>query len=120
MEQITNLNTEFLDFEKAKVQTLTLEQLKRTHEENDIMGHPLKGMYHWQVIEMCRDIAERHGLKMKIEEIFAAQNRDKSQPGVVLLPEVEKRYGYKADKMEIPNVLPQNIAMNKFLDNYLI
>ena len=68
MEQITNLNTEFLDFEKAKVQTLTLEQLKRTHEENDIMGHPLKGMYHWQVIEMCRDIAERNGSSQRRTE----------------------------------------------------
>ena len=111
MEQITNLNTEFLDFEKAKVQTLTLEQLKRTHEENDIMGHPLKGMYHWQVIEMCRDIAERHGLKMKIEEIFAAQNRDKSQPGVVLLPEVEKRYGYKAVEAHVLRRVYANIRI---------
>lgn len=29
----TTLNNKFFDFEKAKVQTLTLDQLERTHKE---------------------------------------------------------------------------------------
>lgn len=114
MEQIQIKNTEFLDFEKAKVQTLTLEQLKRTHEENDTLGHPLKGMYHWQVIEMCRDIAAKHGLKMQISEIFAAQNRDKTQPGVIRLPEVEKRFGYKSVESHVLRRVYANIRILDF------
>lgn len=111
---IANTNTEFLDFEKAKVQTLTLDQLKRTHMENDILGHPLKGMYHYQIIEACRDIAMSHGLKLQIEEIFAAQNRDRSQPGVVILPEVEKTYGYKAVEAHVLRRVYANIRILDF------
>lgn len=38
----TTLNNKFFDFEKAKVQTLSLDQLARTHKENDIYGKPLR------------------------------------------------------------------------------
>ena len=54
----TTLNNKFFDFEKAKVQTLSLDQLARTHKENDIYGKPLRGIYHYdllnQIIGMCR------------------------------------------------------------------
>lgn len=53
----TTLNNKFFDFEKAKVQTLSLDQLARTHKENDIYGKPLRGIYHYdllnQIIGMC-------------------------------------------------------------------
>ena len=38
-------NSQFLDFETARVQVLTLDQLQRTHKEDDIYGKPLKGIY---------------------------------------------------------------------------
>ena len=53
----TTLNNKFFDFEKAKVQTLSLDQLARTHKENDIYGKPLRGIYPYdllnQIIGMC-------------------------------------------------------------------
>lgn len=105
------MKTEMLNFEEAKVQTLNIGQLKRTHMENDIMGRPLKGIYHWEVIEAVRDIALSHGLKAQIEEIFAAQNRDRTQPGVVILPEVEKRYGQKAVEAHVLRRVFANIRL---------
>lgn len=39
------------------MQTLSLDQLARTHKENDIYGKPLRGIYHYdllnQIIGMC-------------------------------------------------------------------
>lgn len=109
--QTIEMNNEMLNFEEAKVQTLNIGQLKRTHMENDIMGRPLKGIYHWEVIEAVRDIAMSHGLKAQIEEIFAAQNRDRTQPGVVILPEVEKRYGQKAVEAHVLRRVFANIRL---------
>ena len=100
MEELKNPN-ELLSFDKEKVQTLTLEQLKRTYKENDVYGKPLKGMYHHEVIERCMETAMDAGLRLVINEIFAAQNRDRMQPGVVLLPEVEKQYGERAIEAHI-------------------
>lgn len=100
MEELKNPN-ELLSFDKEKVQTLTLEQLKRTYKENDVYGKPLKGMYHHEVIERCAETAMDAGLRLVINEIFAAQNRDRMQPGVVLLPEVEKQYGERAIEAHI-------------------
>lgn len=100
MEELKSPN-ELLSFDKEKVQTLTLEQLKRTYKENDVYGKPLKGMYHHEVIEKCMETAMDAGLKLVINEIFAAQNRDRMQPGVVLLPEVEKQYGERAIEAHI-------------------
>lgn len=93
MEELKN---ELLSFDKEKVQLLTLDQLKRTYKENDVYGKPLKGLYHHEVIDRCAEVAMDAGLRLVITEIFAAQNRDKMQPGVVLLPEVEKQYGERA------------------------
>jgi hypothetical protein len=44
------MDNKFFDFEKAKVQTITLEQLERTHKENDVYNNPLKGIYHFQLL----------------------------------------------------------------------
>lgn len=114
MEKEIAQATELLDFQEAKVQTLTLSQLKRTHEENDIFGKPLKGIYHYQAIEKCQEIAMNHGLQLQIEEIFAAQNKDRSQPGVVILPEVEKKYGYKAVEAHVLRRVFANIRIKDY------
>lgn len=107
---------ELLDFQEAKVQTLSLNQLKRTHKENDIMGHPLKGIYHYELLEQTADIITSAGLKMQIEEIFAAQNKDRNQPGVVILPQVEEQFGYRAVEAHVLRRVFANISI-KDLDD---
>lgn len=77
------------DFEAEKNIELTLDTLKRTHKENDIFGRPLKGFYHYEAIERIADAAESRGLMPIVSDLWAAQNGSKSQPGVVLLPQVE-------------------------------
>ena len=49
-----------------------------------------------QVIQRMTDICRRHNLNYEVEEIFAAQNKNRTQPGVVILPQVEQTYGEKA------------------------
>ncbi len=63
------------------------------HKENDIYGNPLKGIYHYEVIERMADICQKHNLNYEVEEIFAAQNKNKAQPGVVVLPRWNKVRG---------------------------
>ena len=94
--QLQKKSGEGWDFREHKVQQMTLSELRRTHKENDTVGNPLKGIYHCDLISEIGDIVADAGLRMQVEEIFAAQNRDSSQPGVVLLPKVEEQYGPNA------------------------
>ena len=81
------------DFKNNSVETMTLETLRRTHRENDIYGKPVKGIYHYELLEQAMNLCQKHNFHYEVEEIFAAQNKNKDQPGVVILPEVEKRFG---------------------------
>ena len=94
-------NEEGWNFRERKVQLVTLPELQRTHKENDPVGNPLKGIYHCDLIREIGEIVEGMGLRMQVEEIFAAQNREKNQPGVVLLPKVEEVYGPNAVEAHI-------------------
>ena len=84
------------DFQKNGIEVMDFQTLQRTYKENDIYGNPIRGIYHYQVIQRIMDICEKHSLNHEVEEIFAAQNRNKTQPGVVILPQVEQAYGEKA------------------------
>lgn len=84
------------DFETNAVERMDLQTLKRTHKENDIYGHPIRGIYHYQVIDRITELCEKYNLNYEVEEIFAAQNKNKTQPGVVILPQVEEQFGDKA------------------------
>ena len=108
--------TELLDFQQEKVQVLTLEQLRRTHKENDIMGQPLKGIYHCDLIGSVSDILSEAGLRMQVDEIFAAQNKDRLQPGVVLLPQVEAQYGKNAIEAHVLRRVYANISVHDLDD----
>lgn len=109
--------TQFLDFEKARVQVLTLDQLQRTHKENDVFGKPLKGIYHYdlvnQVIGMCNDF----GYHAEVYDLFTAQNKDRNTPGVVLLPEVEAVKGQRAIEAHILRRVFANIRLTDFDDD---
>lgn len=96
MENLILADNVAFDFENNAVETMSLQTLKRTHKENDIYGHPVRGIYHYQVIDRITKICERYNLNYEVEEIFAAQNRNKNQPGVVILPQVEEQFGEKA------------------------
>lgn len=101
-----------LDFENNSVETLSLETLKRTHKENDIKGRPLAGIYHYEVIEQIAELCELNGLDYKIEEIFAAQNRNRQTPGVVILPQVESLFCEKAVEAHVLRRIFTTIKIN--------
>lgn len=84
------------DFQKNGIEVMDFQTLQRTYKENDIYGNPIRGIYHYQAIQRMMDICEKHRLNYEVEEIFAAQNRNRTQPGVVILPQVELTYGEKA------------------------
>lgn len=111
----TNLKT-FEDFKQNKVQTLTLEQLQRTHEENDVYGKPLKGIHHYQLLNELQTLCANHNYKTEIYDLFAAQNNDKAAPGVVLLPQVEAVKGANAIEAHILRRIFANIRLTDFDD----
>ena len=97
MEALATLNNQRqFDFQNNGIEMMNLETLQRTYKENDIYGNPVRGIYHYQVIQRMTDICRRHNLNCEVEEIFAAQNKNRTQPGVVILPQVEHTYGEKA------------------------
>lgn len=111
--------TKFMDFESQKVQVLTLDQLKKTHEENGYDGNPLKGIYHWQLVQRIVDMARENKYDVEIYDMFAAHNRDKSMPGVTRLPKVEEIYGEHAVEAHILRRVFANIRLtNMDDDNY--
>lgn len=89
------------DFINNNVEVMDLKTLKTTFKENDIYGNPLKGMYHYEVIDRLARMCENHGLNFEIEEIFAAQNKNRQTPGVVILPQVEANFGENAVEAHI-------------------
>lgn len=104
-------NSKFFDFEKAKVQTLTLDQLERTHKENDVYGNPLRGIYHYDLLNQVSELAKELGYKTEIYDLFAAQNKDRNTPGVVILPQVEAIKGKNAVEAHILRRVFANIRL---------
>jgi hypothetical protein len=89
------------DFQNNNIEILDLETLRATHKENDIYGNPLRGVYHYQIINRIVEICRNSGLNYEVEEIFAAQNRSRQNPGVVILPQVEAIHGKNAAEAHI-------------------
>ena len=90
-----------LNFDQNKIQELDLQTLKQTYKENDVYGNPLRGIYHYQVINEILERCDRHGLKYNIQDIFAANNNSKQYPGVSVLPQVEAQHGAGAPEAHI-------------------
>lgn len=89
------------DFKTNNIEVMNLDTLQRTYKENDVCGNPLKGIYHYQVILRMTELCRKHNLNYEVEEIFAAQNKNKNEPGVVVLPQVEDKFGEKAIEAHI-------------------
>jgi len=106
----------FFDFEKARVQTLDLAQLERTHKENDIYGKPLRGIYHYELLNQIIELCNEQNYNVEIYDMFAAQNKDRNTPGVVLLPQVEEQYGKNAVEAHILRRVFANIRLTDFDD----
>ncbi|MCC8175511.1 MAG: DUF932 domain-containing protein [Bacteroidales bacterium] len=113
MEQST-FNEKFFDFEKSRVQNCTLAQLERTHKENDVYGKPLRGIYHFALLQSIISLCAEQGLNANVWDLFAAQNKDRNQPGVVLLPQVEAQYGERAVEAHILRRVFANIRLTDF------
>ena len=84
----TTLENKMFDFDKAKVQTLSLAQLERTHRENDVYGKPLRGIYHFELLNTLINECTNLGYNVEVYDLFAAQNKDRSTLVVVLIPNV--------------------------------
>ena len=108
-------NDHFFDFEKAKVQSLTLEQLRRTMKENDgETGVPLHGIYHFMLIDEIAKMCQEVGYETEIYDMFATNNKDKQTPGVSLYPELEQKYGIRAVEAHSIRRLFTNIRIKDF------
>ena len=104
----------FFDFEKAKTQAITLEQLSRTHREDDVYGNPLRGIYHFDLFNKVIDECTELGYNVEVYDMFAAQNRDRQSPGVVRLPHVEAVKGQHAVEAHILRRVYANIRITDF------
>lgn len=104
----------FFDFEKAKTQAITLEQLSRTHREDDVYGNPLRGIYHFDLFNKVIDECTELGYNVEVYDMFAAQNRDRQSPGVVRLPQVEAVKGQHAVEAHILRRVYANIRIIDF------
>lgn len=104
----------FFDFEKAKTQVITLEQLSRTHREDDVYGNPLRGIYHFDLFNKVIDECTELGYNVEVYDMFAAQNRDRQSPGVVRLLQVEAVKGQHAVEAHILRRVYANIRITDF------
>lgn len=113
-KEIRNQN-QFFDFDKCKVQVLTLDQLKRTNKENrgDDRSCP-HGIYHFVLIQQILDMCNKHGYDAEVYDLFATNNRDKQTPGVSLYPELEQRYGQRAVEAHTLRRVYANIRLKNF------
>lgn len=113
-EVLISIN-KFFDFEKQKVQELSLDQLRRTNKENrgDDRSCP-HGIYHFSLIEQIMDMCDQHGLKADVYDLFATNNRDKQTPGVSLYPELEQRYGERAIEAHTLRRIYANIRLSNW------
>jgi hypothetical protein len=111
------MENKFFDFEKAKTQVITLDQLSRTHKENDIYDQPLKGVYHFALIQEILGMCEEQNFHAEVYDMFAAHNKDRNQPGVVLLPQIEQKYGQRAVEAHILRRVFANIRLTDFDDD---
>lgn len=93
--------TQQFDFTANKVQCMNLDTLKRTVKEKDYDGNPVKGIYHYEVIERVGQICDRYNLNWNIHEIFASSTGPKAMMGVSVARELEEQYGERAVEAHI-------------------
>lgn len=80
-------------------------------------GNPLKGIYHYELFNRVISECEELGYNVEVYDMFAAQNRDRTQPGVVKLPQVEAERGTNAVEAHILRRVFANIRITDFDDD---
>jgi len=118
-EVLNNVGNQFLDFKEAKVQGITLEQLMRTHKENNIYDKLLMGIYHYVLIQNIIDMCKEQGYGVEVYDLFAANNGDRKAPGVSVLPQIEELKGQGAVEAHILRRVFANIRLTDFDDEEL-
>lgn len=109
--------SQFLDFEKSKVQTISLEQLEDTmHENRGDDNTPMHGIYHFALIHQLLDMCEKHGYDTELYDLFATNNKDKQTPGVSLNDKLQEKYGARAVKATTLRRVYANIRIKNFDD----
>lgn len=111
---INEAGNQFFDFNQNKVQTLSIEQLERTNKEHDVYGNPLMGIYHCELLRQLEELAVRSGLHVEYDEIFAANGGPGGNPGVVLLPQQEEKYGERAVEAHVLRRVYANMIIHDF------
>ena len=96
MKNLESTSGATLNFADDKIQNVSFETLKRTKVENNTINEPVMGIYHFVLIQKILDICQKYQLNFELENIFAAQNQNKANPGVTLDPRVEDIYGKNA------------------------
>ncbi|MDR2882908.1 MAG: DUF932 domain-containing protein [Alistipes sp.] len=102
------------DFQNNRVEVMNLDTLKRTHQEDGPDGNPMRDIYHFDAIERTMDLCRHHNLNYALEEIFAAQNNSRHQPGVAVLKKQEAHYGEKAVEAHILRRIFTTIRIRDF------
>lgn len=105
---------QLFDFNKNKVQTISIEQLEHTNKEHDVYGNPLLGIYHCELLRQLETLARQSGLTVEYDEIFAANGGSTSNPGVVLLPDREKRFGERSVEAHTLRRVYANMVIRDF------
>ncbi len=111
---INENGNQLFDFNKSKVQTLSIDQLARTNKEHDVYGNPLMGIYHFELLRQLEEIAVRSNLRIEYDEIFAANGGPGANPGVVLLPDQERKYGERAVEAHVLRRVYANMVIRDF------
>lgn len=109
--------TKFLDFEKSKVQILTMDQLRETKREKNSKGEPMMGIYHYALLDKIIEMANEHHFNVDVYDLFAAHNRDRYCPGVSVYEEDERLYGEHAVKATALRRVYANIRLTDFDDS---
>lgn len=117
-QETTTDERQFLDFEKNKVQEITLEQLSHTIKENRSDDNtPMHGIYHYQLIQQLIDMCNEAGYNTEVYDIFATNNKFGITPGVTLNPELETEYGKRAVEAHTLRRVFANIRIKDFDDS---
>lgn len=106
--------TQQFDFTTNKVQCMNLDTLKRTVKEKDYDGNPVKGIYHFEVIEQVGRICDKYNLNWEVEEIFASSTGPKAMMGVSIARELEEQFGEKAVEAHILRRVFTTIAIRNW------
>ena len=117
--QNTTINEATFDsFDKDMTQPLTMGMLKRTVGEKDYTGErPLKGIFHYELLEKLIDEGAKRGLNIECWDLFAAKNNDKSQPGVTTIKELQEKWGQYAVEAHCLRRIYANMRITNFDDD---